>query len=248
MSGKIVKLYKKTGQTPLECINEFKKSSRLQGLPITYAGRLDPLAEGVLLALVGDKCLDKDKYLSLSKEYEVSILFGFTTDSYDFMGKITNQKEIKNFDFSRVEEILPKFIGQINQKYPIFSSRTVLGKPLHVWAREEKLTEIEIPTHKVEIKNIEIINTLKITNKEFLQKVKNDINKVSGDFRQSEIIKIWEKALNKKQNEYYPVVNLRVSCGSGTYMRVLANEIGNELGFGALALKIIRTKVGNYSI
>ncbi|MEY2671815.1 MAG: tRNA pseudouridine synthase tRNA pseudouridine55 synthase, partial [Candidatus Parcubacteria bacterium] len=47
-----------------------------KNLPMTYAGRLDPVAEGLLLVLVGDDCKEKDKYLDLNKEYELSILFG----------------------------------------------------------------------------------------------------------------------------------------------------------------------------
>jgi tRNA pseudouridine55 synthase len=41
---------------------------------------------------------------------------------------------------------------------------------------------------------------------------------------------------------------LRVICGSGTYMRSIADSLGREVGIPALALSIKRTKVGKWSL
>ena len=61
---KILTLYKKLGETPLECLNRFKKAhSEYEKIPMTYAGRLDPMAEGVLLVLAGDKAKKKRNIL-----------------------------------------------------------------------------------------------------------------------------------------------------------------------------------------
>lgn len=250
MLSKVLNLYKKCGQTPLECINEFKnKDSGLSRLPMTYAGRLDPLAEGVLLVLIGDECHKKEKYLKLPKEYELTILFGFSTDTYDLMGKVVESKNTEEFfDIEVLNKIIPKFTGRIKQKYPPYSSRTVLGKPLFVWAREERLGEIEIPTHEVEVKNIDIIKEGEITSEQLLEKIKNDISKVGGDFRQKDIINIWVKTLGNSPMENFPTITLRISCGSGFYARVLAHEIGQAMGIPSLALDIVRTKVGEYTI
>ncbi len=280
MHNKVINVYKKAGQTPLDCINTLKNDNPdLKFIPMTYAGRLDPLAEGVLLILTGDECLKKDEYLSLPKEYEVDILFGFKTDTYDVMGLITKPKEFfnkvipsENMRFERfsdegnvdrcqtisnhmfpdfipeIQKIIPEFIGRIKQSYPSYSSRTVKGKPLFMWAREGKLDEIEIPSHDVFIENIDILEEKEIYGKDLLEKIKDDIGKVSGDFRQKEIINIWENELNNKDKEKYPVIKLRISCGGGVYVRGIADEIGEKLGIGALALKIVRTRVGEYGI
>jgi tRNA pseudouridine55 synthase len=83
----VLKLYKKVGETPLECLERFRKNHpKFKNQKMTYAGRLDPLAEGELLVLVGESCKNKEKYLKLDKEYLVDILFGFETDSYDLLG------------------------------------------------------------------------------------------------------------------------------------------------------------------
>ena len=62
MENKTVLLYKELGQTPLECILEYKKNTG-EERPMTYAGRLDPMAQGLLLCLVGEECKNKDQYL-----------------------------------------------------------------------------------------------------------------------------------------------------------------------------------------
>jgi len=250
MNDNVIKVYKKAGETPLDCIDNIKKERPELGLlPMTYAGRLDPLAEGVLLLLVGEECKKKDEYLNLPKEYEVDILFGFTTDTYDVLGKITASGEkIESDVVTQIQRALPEFIGKIKQKYPPYSSRPVNGKPLFLWAREGKLDEIEIPEHNIQIDNIEIISSYEISGDDLLEDIKEKINKVKGDFRQIEILNIWEKELINKKEEKYPVIKLRISCGSGAYMRSIANDIGEKLGTGALAFKIVRTKVGEYSI
>jgi tRNA pseudouridine55 synthase len=272
MSSVVINVYKKSGQTPLECIGELKKNRpELSNLPMTYAGRLDPLAEGVLLILVGDECLKKEDYLNLPKVYEVDILFGFATDTYDLMGKIVEDKTPSEVLFkrssdegdrsqrqtilnstsdyvSRIQEIFPVFTGKIKQQYPPYSSRPVNGKPLFMWAREGRLDEIEIPTHDVFIEKIEIIKQKEITGKNLYEKIKKDIARVKGDFRQEEIIALWENELKDKYQEKYPVIRLRVNCGSGAYMRSLAHEIGQMIEVQSFALNIVRTKAGVYTI
>ncbi len=255
MVDKIINLYKKCGQTPLECINELKKNnSLLLNTPITYAGRLDPLAEGVLIALTGKECLNKNNYLSLPKEYELTVLFGFSTDTYDLMGKVVNKTSqekllFKNkIDFiSKIKKAIPNLLGIIEQAYPVYSSRTVNGKPLFEWAREGRLNEIDIPSHKVRVDNIEIIKEDKINSKNLLKKIKEVVGLVNGDFRQDEIISIWGKILNE-ENKEYRTLKMKVSCGSGVYVRSIAYELGQMLGLPSLAFKIVRTKVGDYSI
>jgi tRNA pseudouridine(55) synthase len=281
MQDKVYVINKKCGQTPLECINELKKTHKnMVNLPVTYAGRLDPLACGVLLLLVGDECLKKDEYLKLDKEYELDILFGFATDTYDVMGKVKTSPEILFERFSednkiasfscqfsgprtredegpdrenwhenfalRIQNILSQFTGRIKQTYPPYSSRPVQGKPLFTWAREGRLNEIEIPTHDVFVEKIEIIKEDFISGGDLLNKIKNDISQVGGDFRQKEIIELWEKNLENRKEEKFKTIKIKVNCGSGVYVRALANDIGKELNIPALALNIKRTKVGEY--
>lgn len=45
-----------------------------------------------------------------------------------------------------------------------------------------------------------------------------------------------------------PKVFFRVSCGTGTYIRTLANDFGKELGVGGYLSSLCRTKIGNFSV
>ncbi len=46
----------------------------------------------------------------------------------------------------------------------------------------------------------------------------------------------------------YPEVKIKVTCGPGVYIRSLARDIGNELKVGAYLSKLIRTKVGKFTL
>jgi tRNA pseudouridine55 synthase len=251
MYDKKIVIYKKPGQTPLECVISIKKDHpEWAHLPMTYAGRLDPLAEGVLVILVGDECFKKDEYLALPKEYELSVLFGFATDTYDLMGKVTDE-QIPPDDFSAftedVKEKLKNFIGRINQEYPVYSSRTVDGKPLYKWAREGRIGEIKIPSHDVFIKDIELLDTDSMSGFELNKKINEVVSLVKGDFRQEEILSLWNEILKNKQDDNYPTITIKVSCGSGVYVRSIAHELGKALGVPSVAFQIVRKKVGDYT-
>lgn len=265
--------YKKIGQTPLSALEDLR-SDHLEwsGLPMTYAGRLDPVAEGVLLVLVGEDCKEKDKYLGLTKEYELSVLFGYDTDTYDLLGEVksvyntsseivferssdllantenTLGQTVPNTISDSVTAALKKFIGDINQSYPPYSSRTVDGKPLFQIARDGKIDEVKIPEHIVHIENIEMLESKTISKEDLGRHINSLINTVKGDFRQEDIKKRWVEALASSTLSDYPIFKLRVLCGSGSYMRVLAHDLGHELGIPALAYHIKRTKVGEFGI
>lgn len=267
MPENVIVIDKRPGQTPLECVNEVKIAHpQWNHIPMTYAGRLDPLASGVLLILTGDECLKKDEYMALPKEYEVTILFGFATDTYDVMGKVTgieaNLKEREVLDASddeasfearvdfalKVKSKLKEFTGRITQVYPPYSSRTVDGKPLFQWAREGKLDEITIPSHDVFVESITILESNIISGSELYAYIKSAIANVKGDFRQAEILNIWTETLGSLKKTEFQTITVRISCGSGVYVRSIAHELGIALGVPALALNIVRTKIGDYTI
>src|SRR3989338_1666703 len=125
----IVKIYKKRGETPLEALELFRvEHPVLNNTPMTYAGRLDPLAEGELVILIGEECKNKEKYTDLDKEYEVEILFGFETDTGEILGIVT--KSVFDQHQVLVKNELESFVGKHSWKYPAYSSKTVNGKPL----------------------------------------------------------------------------------------------------------------------
>ena len=71
------------------------------------------------------------------------------------------------------------------------------------------------------------------------------IEKVKGDFRQKEILQIWDKKL-KDKNLKFSVLSFKIICSSGTYVRSIANSIGEDLKVGAIAFAIKRSRIGSY--
>lgn len=242
---KVIFLNKKEGETPLQALETFRsKNKEYKDIPMSYAGRLDPMAEGLLLILAGDKIKEKDKYLSLDKEYEFQILFGFATDTYDILGKVNYSTILTNSRIELEKEIkknLKDFKGHFIQKYPIYSSKTVKGKALFKYGREGK--DVAIPEREVHVKKIKFLDLKKINSKKLLESIKKRIAKVKGDFRQQEIIKIWEKELSSNNTSFY-LGSFVVSCGSGTYVRAIANDLGTKMSIPALAYSIKRTIIG----
>lgn len=251
---KIILLNKKEGETPLEVLNSFrlkntKKHKEYKDIKMTYAGRLDPMASGALLVLLGEETKNKEKYLALEKEYTFEVLFGFTTDTYDILGKVNTRKEQteeinKNKLKKEIKNHLKSFLGESIQKYPAYSSKTVKGKPLFMYARAGE--EVDIPERKIYIKKLKLEKIKEINNKKLFKNIEKRIKKVKGDFRQAEILKIWKKELIFS-NKFF-VASFKTKCSSGTYVRVIANSLGGKVGIPALAFSIKRTKIGKYML
>jgi tRNA pseudouridine55 synthase len=241
MENKIILLYKKLGQTPLECILEYKNKTG-EERPMTYAGRLDPMAEGVLLCLIGDECKNKDKYLGLNKKYVFEILIGFSTDTHDLLGLIEDSVNDKIVDF---ENLLKTFVGKRNQTYPIYSSKTVNGKQLHTLARAGIIDENEIPSREVEIFKLNKIDETKISGADLLNEIVKKINLVKGDFRQKEIIEKWKSAISKPADNF-SIIKVEMTCSSGTYVRALVRDLYKLSGIPMCTYSIVRTEIGEY--
>lgn len=245
--SEIIKLYKNLGETPLDSIYRFKDSKpEYREVKMTYLGRLDPMAEGLLLILVGNT-KNKLKYLDFDKTYEFEILWGFESDTYDVLGKIKNTLKTPTKLEAQMPALLRKIQSKKTQEYPPYSSKTVLGKPLFMWARENRVDEIEIPGRNIKIFSIEHIHTRYISTKEVMDQVSKKISLVKGDFRQKEALLSWQQALKKVQHDLL-LSKFKADVSTGTYIRGLANDMGGILNCGGLAYSIKRTRVGDYLV
>lgn len=247
----VLLVYKKVGLTPLQVIEKLKTTySEYKDKKIGYAGRLDPMAEGLLLLLIGEENKKRKDYEKMSKEYEFEVLFGIQTDTYDVMGEFINiyTEKIDINLKEEIEKLILKYKGCHMQKYPPYSSARVKGKPLFYWARLGKLKEIEIPTKEIEIYDLNLISVDSISMDKLVNKVKEKITGVIGDFRQEKIIHEWEKAGQRYPSLIFSTARFLVNCTSGTYVRSIANSLGKDLGTGGIALNISRKKIGIYSL
>ncbi len=222
--------YKKIGYTPLQVLEEIRSSVGHVG-PMTYVGRLDPMAEGWFDILFNGDMDLKNTLMQKDKTYEVKVLFGASTDTGDVLGKI-QKVEIKNIDRELLEKTIPQFIGKFTWEYPTYSS-PMLSRTSN---NADVVREKEIQIYKLELVDVKDINS-----EDLLMRIKTDLDAcvMPGDFRIKEILKLWKKELEEKK-VVFSIVTVTVSCSSGTYMRTLAEKLGNALNVPALALHIKR--------
>lgn len=242
---KTLTIYKRIGETPLEAINRLKKKNPwYQNVKISYAGRLDPMARGKLLLLLGEENKNRVLWEKKDKKYVFEVLFGVSTDSDDVLGLVQEVKQKSVFSQKDLTCALSIIKNRKFQYPPIFSSVRFKGKPLYYWARKDKKT-IKLKKRKIIIYSINILKTNYISTNKLKIFVKRRIALVKGSFRQKEVLLSWEKNLKKsKDNNFlFKVVKIRVKCSSGTYARSIAKDLGKALKLPSLALNIKRTKI-----
>ncbi len=243
----IIQWNKRYTETLNETLKRFRKEKQeFNDEKVTYAGRLDPMAEGLVILLTGDDVYKKNDFLNMDKVYMVDFIFGLETDTYDILGILNKRFCSTSFiDEDLLMKVLKKNIGIFNQKYPPYSSKPVNGKPLFAWARENKLNEIIIPTKEVEIYSIEYLGKKKIIKDDFKKYIIKNIKAVNGDFRQNEILDRWKDYFIGNKNTIM-VYSIKVEASSGAYMRSLIHKIGQAMNKPSISVKIKRIRVGKY--
>ncbi len=247
----LLNIYKPVGVTPLQVIYQLReKFPEYRDVKIGYAGRLDPMARGVLVLMVGEAAKERDRYLGLEKEYVFEVLFGVETDTYDVLGVLDEGLSGRDqvIDKKRLELFVRDYPRNFLQAYPPFSSKAVHGRPLFWWSRQNRLSEIMIPSREVEIYEFEVLGMGEILEGDLRDLVNERINLVKGDFRQEKIREGWERFLKNCDMENFMTAKFKIRCSSGTYVRSLVHSMGEAFGTGAVALDIFRTRVGKYKV
>lgn len=248
-------LEKEVGETPLAALTAWKAAHpEYKNVPASYAGRLDPMASGKLLILLGEECKRQKAYTDLDKGYEIEVLLDAGSDTGDALGLVEYAGKETAVDGKRVRAVLRAEQGSHTRLYPKFSSKTVGGKPLFLHALEGTLDTISIPEHEERIYAISMRSLTRISSsalrariEAFLENVPktDEPSKMLGaDFRIDAVRESWKTCFQQAGNRECTVITLRIACGSGTYMRSLAGRIGEALQTRGLALSINRTKIG----
>ncbi|MBT9169288.1 MAG: tRNA pseudouridine synthase B [Syntrophomonadaceae bacterium] len=248
---------KYVGETPLMTLRRWKKANpEYRDIPASYAGRLDPMAHGKLLVLLGEECKRQKMYTNLDKEYEIEVLLDAGSDTGDALGLIAYADTETIPTRAALDAAIRAERGAHLREYPRFSSKTVHGKPLFLHALEGTIDHITVPEHEERIYAISQKSVARMSSEmlaayiaDFLLNVpiSNEPSKRLGaDFRLDEVRASWKTLFAQAGQRTFTVLSLRVACGSGAYMRSLSGRIGSALGTHALALSIRRTKIGKY--
>ena len=159
LAGKVLLIDKPLTWSSFQAVNKLKYIlKRKYDLPkkfkIGHAGTLDPLATGLLIICTGKFTKKITEIQAQIKEYTGTIVLGATTPSYDLETEVDATFPTAHITEALILETTHKFLGEINQKPPVFSAIKKDGKRLYEHARAGD--EVEIQSRKTTIYEFEI--------------------------------------------------------------------------------------------
>ena len=159
LAGKVLLIDKPLKWSSFQAVNKLKYIlKRKYDLPkkfkIGHAGTLDPLATGLLIICTGKFTKSITEIQAQAKEYTGTIVLGATTPSYDLETEVDATFPTEHITEDLILETTKQFIGEIDQKPPVFSAIKKDGKRLYEHARAGK--EVEIQSRKTTIYEFEI--------------------------------------------------------------------------------------------
>lgn len=198
----IILINKPTGVTSHDVVDFVRR--RLDMRKVGHAGTLDPLAEGLLIALVGKYTKAFPKLVKFDKQYSGVMKLGEVTTTGDSQGEVIKKSECIDISEDKIRKAFLTFVGEIEQVPPMVSALRIKGKRLYDLARKGIVVQRE--PRKIKISSLEI--------------TKLDL----------------------------PFIEFCVHCSKGTYIRKLAEDIGENLGCGAHMIKIVRLAIGPFKL
>ncbi len=158
-NGQVVLIDKPLHWSSFQAVNKMKwilKSKLgLKKIKIGHAGTLDPLATGLLIVCTGKFTKKIPEIQGQIKEYTGTFYIGATTPSYDLETEVDARFETAHLSDELIVKTTEKFLGEIDQKPPIFSAIKKDGKRLYEHARAGET--VEIAARKTVIHEFEII-------------------------------------------------------------------------------------------
>lgn len=146
-------VHKPIGCTSRDVVNTIQRL--LKPEKVGHAGTLDPLASGVLVVAVGGATRLIEWVQQQSKFYEGSFRFGVHSPTDDLEGELTESAgPIPTRE--QIEELLPRFTGEIQQVPPVYSAIKVDGKRAFDLARKGR--EVELESRPVMIYSLELLD------------------------------------------------------------------------------------------
>jgi tRNA pseudouridine55 synthase len=193
---------KPPGPTSHDIVDIARK--RLKIRKIGHAGTLDPLAEGLLILLVGRYTKLFSKFSDFDKEYAGILKLGEVTSTGDSQGEIIKTGEYRNITQEQIKDAFASFAGESEQIPPMVSAVRINGKRLYNLAR--KGITVERKPRKINITSI-------------------GVDKIN-----------------------LPSVEFHLRCSKGTYVRKIAEDVGEKLSCGAHMTKILRLGIGPFNL
>lgn len=159
LNGQVLLIDKPLTWSSFQAVNKLKYIlKRNFDLPkkfkIGHAGTLDPLASGLLIICTGKFTKKITEIQAQPKEYTGTFFIGATTPSYDLETEIDQTYPSTHINEALIYKTVAQFLGEIDQKPPVFSAIKKEGIRLYEHARAG--VEVEIASRKTTIYEFEI--------------------------------------------------------------------------------------------
>lgn len=160
VAGEILAIYKPYTWTSFQIVNKIRyhlsRKYKVKRFKVGHAGTLDPLATGVLLVCTGKATKKIEELQAHTKEYVAELMLGATTPSFDMEHPVNATYPYEHITEESVKEVLKNFIGDIDQRPPLFSACKVDGKRAYDLAR--KGSDMELAPKQIRIDEIELLD------------------------------------------------------------------------------------------
>lgn len=121
---------------------------------VGHAGTLDPMATGVLIALIGKGTKCSQALSADEKEYSATLTLGGRSSTGDAWGKIESTGMPRIFTDEEIISAFKSFEGEIDQVPPAYSAKKINGVKMYQLARRGQ--KIDIKPSRIFIKEISV--------------------------------------------------------------------------------------------
>jgi tRNA pseudouridine55 synthase len=195
---------------------------------IGHAGTLDPDATGVLIVAFGRVTRLLQFVSGMPKSYEAEVVLGVATTTLDAAGEVTGRWDQSKVTLEDARRAAARLRGTTMQVPPMVSAVKVGGRRLHQLARAG--VEVERPAREINVTRFDVYpdSSLPAGSPGVAPGRGGSVDDVSAPEG--------------------PVFRVHIDCSSGTYVRVLAADLGVALGGGAHVRRLRRTAVGPWTV
>jgi tRNA pseudouridine55 synthase len=185
---------------------------------VGHTGTLDPFATGVLVVLVGRATRLAQFLAGAEKEYEAQVRFGYATETGDLTGAPLAAK-------GDISDLMTRDASEFEAALSSLRGEIEQVPPMYSAKKVQgrKLYELARRGEQVERKAVRV------------------------HIREFEIAPD-EMGVWLRRNDGTCDLSVRVVCSAGTYIRVLAEDLGARLGAGAHLAALRRTRAGAFRI
>ncbi|MDR3651366.1 MAG: tRNA pseudouridine(55) synthase TruB [Paludibacter sp.] len=160
IEGEILYVAKPLNWTSFNLVSKLRwklqKTLKVKKLKVGHAGTLDPLATGVMIICTGKSTKLIESFQYQTKEYIATLELGSTTPSFDLELPIDGTYPTGHITRELVNQVIPRFLGEIWQVPPAYSAVKVDGKRAYDYARDGQ--EVELKPKLLVIDDIEVLD------------------------------------------------------------------------------------------